>query len=93
MYFTVNDMTGYNGKKLILGTVLAGTIALIGMQSATARPYGGGFGNCNTPSYSDCNGYGCPQGDPAATRSTAENLEARDKFMAETQALRREMAI
>lgn len=67
-------------KKIILGTLLAGSIALAALQTAGARPWGDGM------RYGDCGqGYGCQSG-----RQVDDNtLAARDKFLADTVELRK----
>lgn len=74
-------------RQIILGAVLVGALALAGMQPAEARPCGGGPGWGAT---SDDYGHGhCYQ----AGQLDEKTIAARDKFLSETVALRKEMAI
>lgn len=74
-------------KQIILGAVLVGALALTTMQPADARPRGGGPGWGPT---SDDYGHGhCYQ----ARQLDEKTIAARDKFLSETVALRKEMAI
>lgn len=72
-------------RKAILGAVLVGALALAGMDSAGARPWGGG------PGWSPaCDN--CPAG--LQTRQADEKtIAARNKFLSETVAVRREMTV
>ena len=78
----MNPMTRY----LILGAVLAGGLSLAGMQSADARPRGDGPGWAPTH---DGHGPGhCYQ-----SQLDEKTIAARKKFLSETVAFRKEMAI
>ncbi len=82
-------MNRHNGKKIILGTILAGSIALGGAQATMARPHGGGWGGCdNQPRCQDCSGYGLQRQQP-----DPEKAEILNTFLAETTGLRKEMAV
>ncbi|MHB8790886.1 MAG: hypothetical protein ACYDBT_13515 [Desulfobulbaceae bacterium] len=68
-------------NKIILGAIVVGALALTGMRSADARPWGAplddyGPGHC----------YQARQLDD-------KTIVARDKFLSETVALRKEMAV
>lgn len=67
-------------KKIILGVVLVGTIALTGLQAAGANPAGPG------PQYGQLYNQNCKSLDPAT-------IKARNKFLDATAPLRREMAV
>ncbi|HBI14471.1 MAG TPA: hypothetical protein DDY20_02970 [Desulfobulbaceae bacterium] len=74
-------------KQIILGAVLVGALVLAGMQAADARPWRGGPG---WGTASDDYGPGsCYQ----ARQLDDKTIAARDKFLSETVALRKEMAI
>lgn len=68
-------------RKLILGVVLVSAIAVTGLQSATAGPWGGS--PCG-----ECDGYGFQRQELLDDKSIA----AREAFLAETTELRKEMA-
>lgn len=74
-------------KQIILGAVLVGALALTGMRSADARPWGGGPGW--GPASDDYGPGHCYQ----ARQQDDKTIAARDKFLTETVALRKEMAI
>ncbi|MFZ5798484.1 MAG: hypothetical protein ACOY3O_08650 [Thermodesulfobacteriota bacterium] len=68
-------------NKMILGAILAGGIALTGMNSADARPWGHAL---------DEYGPGhCYQ----ARQLDEKTIAAREKFLSETVAIRKEMAV
>jgi zinc resistance-associated protein len=71
-------------KKIILGAILAGTIALAGMQTAGARPWGGGQW---------CDGCGRGYGGQGSLQLDESTLAARDAFLKDTVELRKSMAM
>lgn len=73
-------------KKIVMAMVLMLGVGIIGSQFSEADPRGGG-GGCNGP----CGGpYGEYAGGPGGSE---ENVKAREKFLTETQDLRREIAV
>ncbi len=69
-----------NKKKIILGVVLVGTIALTGLQAAGANLAGPG------PPHSQFYNQTCKSLNPAT-------IKARNKFLAATTSIRREIAV
>jgi zinc resistance-associated protein len=77
-----------NRKKIVLGLALIGAVALVGIQTAGAGPRGGNFygmGGPQGPGY--CTGYGYNN-----QQLSQESQKARDTFMKDTVALRKDMA-
>ncbi|NIA05462.1 MAG: hypothetical protein GWP11_05780 [Proteobacteria bacterium] len=72
-------------KKIILGVVLVGTIALTGLQAAGAAPAGPGSSGPG-PQHGQLYKQNCRSLDPAA-------IAARNKFLDATTSIRREMAV
>lgn len=71
-------------KKIMLAAILAGAIALAGMQTAGARPWGGGQW---------CDGCGQGYGFQGSRQPDDSTLAAHDTFLKDTVELRKAMTM
>jgi zinc resistance-associated protein len=75
-------------KKIVLGIVLVSAITVAGLQSAGAGPWGGGPDKWGGPHCGECDGSGYR----GQQQLDDKSIEARDAFLSETVALRKEIA-
>jgi len=75
-------------KKVVLGVALVSAIALVGLQSAGAGPWGGGPGRWGGSPNWQCDGSGYW----GQRQLDEKSVAARDTFLSETVDLRKTMA-